>query len=183
MADLHQRRVEQERHLLQGLINANPGVLAIGESQIEPAREALSLSLHKTSALIQTTDGLQSEETHGVTIHFPRFFPSVPMEVSLHRSVFHPNIHPENGFVCLWGRFSPGDTVVEALFQLQRVITWQLVNEEADHLMQPVALQWFRNPVREVPLPLSCTTLHKPDGYDLERTFAKRPPGSRARLS
>jgi len=182
MSNLHQRRVEQERNLLQALIDANPGLLAKRESRKEPDREVLAFTLHKTTALIQTEEGLAQGETHEITVYFPRFFPSVPMEASLLRPVFHPNVHPENGFVCLWGRFSPSDTVVEAVVQLQRVLTWQLVNQEADHLMQSAALEWYRNPSRPITLPLLCQAVRKPEGYDWERTFVKGSP-VRRRLS
>ncbi|HLW86645.1 MAG TPA: hypothetical protein VKR60_15615 [Candidatus Sulfotelmatobacter sp.] len=133
--------------------------------------------------MVKREPELSVQDCHDVTFHFPRFFPSVPIEASLAQAVFHPNVHPENGFVCLWDGFSPGDTVLEAAGQLQRVIGWQLVNERADHLMQPQALAWYRNPERSMRLPLAFQSLQKPEGFELARTYGQRPEGSRKRLS
>lgn len=181
MAGLHQRRVEQERRLLGMLVEANSEIV-IPDSSLSSS-DLLRFRLLKTAGLVRSSHGLRTKESHDVILRFPRFFPSLPMEASLQEPVFHPNIHPENGFVCLWGRFSPGDTVIEAVVQLQRVLTWQLVNEEADHMMQAEALAWYRRDGREISLPLPCEPVRKPAGYDLQRTFAQRPPGRRVRLS
>ena len=105
--------------------------------------------LRQTSSLTGTLPNFETVDSHAVTLHFPKFFPSVPIEASLAHPVFHPNVHPETGFVCLWNRFSPGDTVMEAISQLQQVITWKLVNQETDHLMQPEALAWYKDPARK----------------------------------
>ncbi len=103
--------------------------------------------------------------------------------MSLADPLFHPNIHPENGFVCLWSRFSAADTIVEAVCQLQRILTWQLVNEQTDHLMQPDALAWLKDLNRQVSLPLTRQPVRKPEGFALANTYARRPDGVRRRLS
>jgi ubiquitin-protein ligase len=184
MSTLHQRRVEHEWRLLQLLAATNSSVLEILNREQGPASERFHLILHKTCALIKQDSYLNSLDTHTVALHFPEFFPSVPIEASLAIPVFHPNIHPENGFVCLWDRFSSGDTVAEAVLQLQRVITWRLVNEESDHLLQPEAIQWYREPQRGVQLPLDCQPLVMPEEFQKERTAGFRQPKNfRHRLS
>ena len=183
MLTIYERRVEQEWRLLQSLAGANPGVVEVGEKRPSDNGEVFTFNLFKTGALIETPEGLTLVETHRVAIHFPRFFPSIPLEASLARPVFHPNVNPENGFVCLWNRFSPGDTVVEAVAQLQRVITWQLVNQEHDHRMQPGALDWFNDPSRRTHLPLACQSVCKPEGFGLARSYRQLPPDIRRRLS
>jgi len=75
-------------------------------------------------------------------LRFPRFFPAVPIEATLTLPVFHPNVDSRSGFVCLWTRTSPGDTVMEALRRLQRIVAWAAVNNEAEHVMQPEAARW-----------------------------------------
>jgi len=183
MSTLYERRVEQEWRLLQLLAAANPGVIEGIQRRGGHGCEILSFKLLKTPALIVASDGVTVQDSHSVMMHFPSFFPSVPLEASLGRPVFHPNVHPGNGFVCLWSRSSPGNTVVEGVFQLQRVVTWQLVNEESDHLMQPAALAWLKDPARATALPLASGLIRKPEGYDVERTYGKLPEGVRRRLS
>jgi hypothetical protein len=188
MSALYERRVEQEWLLLQSLVEANQiegsqGLIDIRERITDPGDEVFDFNLHKTQALRETAGGLTIQDSHRVSVHFPRFFPSVPMEASLAEPVFHPNVHPENGFVCLWGRFLPADTIVEAVAQLQRILTWQLVNERPDHLMQPNALAWLKDPNRQVSLPLALQPVRKPEGFALASTYARRPEGVRRRLS
>lgn len=181
---LHSRRVEQEWGLLQMLATANPSALAIVDRKQDAASQRFRVVLRQTCGLARKDGHLQKLETHVVDLFFPEFFPSVPIEVSVNSPVFHPNVHPENGFVCLWNRFSTGDTVIEALAQLQRVISWELVNERGDHVMQPEAVAWRANPDRSVELPLSYEPLTKPEGFQLERTYARLPSDAhRRRLS
>jgi hypothetical protein len=187
MSTIYERRIEQEWRLLQLLAESNPGHLDVGERSRLLDGQSFRCTLRQSPALLELAGGqeagLSVQDCHEVTFRFPRFFPSVPIEASLARAVFHPNVHPENGFVCLWDSFSPGDTVIEAAAQLQRVISWQLVNERPDHLMQPYALEWYRNPDRSLPLPLAFQVLKKPEGFELARTYGQRPEGSRKRLS
>jgi ubiquitin-protein ligase len=183
MSTIYERRVEQEWRLLQSLAETNPEVVRIESRHAAETGVAFQFELLKTSALLQHPDGRSILESHKVNVRFPRFFPSIPIEVSLVQPVFHPNVHPENGFVCLWDRFSPGDTVIEAVSRLQRVITWQLVNREADHLMQPAALEWFDSPARSRSLPLPCQRVHKPEGLALAQSYRTPPQNIRRRLS
>ena len=154
MPTLYQRRLEQEWVLLELLHNTSPDILESPKRTSEISGEIFSFGLLQTQGLTGQKGYLESCDSHVVTLHFPKFFPSTPIEASLAHPVFHPNVHPETGFVCLWNRFSPGDTVMEAISQLQQVITWKLVNQETDHLMQPEALAWYKDPARGMELPL-----------------------------
>src|SRR5262249_38688823 len=124
------------------------------------------------------TDHFQRPDSHKVSLSFPRFFPSTPIEARLAVQDFHPNVHTETAFVCLWNRFSPGDTVIEAISQLQQVISCQLLNEETDHVMQPEALAWYQDPARGVKLPLPYQPINKPIDFQKERTYAVHSPNS-----
>jgi hypothetical protein len=184
MSTLYQRRVEQEWRLLEALAECNAEVLKDCTREREVDSAVFHFILDKTPALVETASQLRIREEHDVALHFPRFFPSVPIEARLLRPVFHPNVHPETGFVCLWNRFSPGDTVIEAVALLRRVVTWELWNEEADNLIQPAAVVWYREKNHSFTLPLSRPVLERPAGFDLARTYARRPEGSnRRRLS
>ena len=175
MLTVHERRTEQEWKLLEALAQENPDLLQDLARDTRADGPVFRFRLLQTPALIAEVGELRIRDSHSVNFHFPRFFPTVPLEASLSRPVFHPNVHPETGFVCLWNRFSPGDTVVEALAQLRQVITWRLLNEEPDNVMQPRSLQWYKDPTRGTNLPLLCPDLRKPEGFEKARTYAQRP--------
>jgi ubiquitin-protein ligase len=178
MPTLYQRRLEQEWEILELIVTANPEILENPQRTVEIPGEVFNFVLSQTLGLTGTPLNFESVNSHKVYLHFPKFFPSTPIEANLAQPVFHPNVHPETGFVCLWNRFSPGDTVMEAISQLQRVIAWELVNEETDHLMQPEALAWYKDPARGMELPLPYQPITKPIDFQKERTYAIRPPNS-----
>lgn len=109
-----------------------------------------------------------------VRFTFPEYYPSVPLEAWLAEPALHPNIHPETGFVCLWDTSHDGVSLVEAVLQLQRVVTWKLYNFSADHLMQPDAGLRPALPYRPV---------QPPPEYFLERSAGIPPVKWRKRLS
>jgi ubiquitin-protein ligase len=178
MSTLYQRRIEQEWQLLQLLAKLHSSSIENPKREKEVRGEVFRFTIHQTPALIGKPDHFQILDIHAVSLYFPKFFPSTPIEANLGDPVFHPNVHPENGFVCLWNRFSPGDTVMEAISQLQQVITWKLVNQETDHLMQPDALAWYKDPARKVEVSLAYAPITKPTNFQQERTYAVRPPNS-----
>jgi ubiquitin-protein ligase len=139
--DLRQRRVENEWELLQQMAQANPSLL----SDIRRHQDDFLLKLSQTTAPVCVNGNIEFRSEHDVRLSFPRFFPTMPIEAYVMPPVFHPNVHPDTGFVCLWGRFSLHDTVVEALCQLQRVLTFTLFSESTDHVMQPEAVEWIKN--------------------------------------
>jgi hypothetical protein len=128
------------------------------------------------------TDGLQLVEEHEAELRFPRFFPSVPIEAYLRRPVFHPNVDPVNGFVCLWDRFSPGDTVVTAVRHLQRIVAWRMLNLWADHVMQPEAAAWHGGDRDGYRLPLGYRELEFPVGLGGLEVFPTNSRTARRRL-
>ena len=182
MSSLHHRRIEQEWQLLQLLSKENSELLRDCTRSADIDHQLFRFQLRKSQALVGDSGVLQIQDTHWVTVSFPRFFPAVPLEVSVARPVFHPNVHSETGFVCLWNRFSMADTVLEAVAQLQRVISWSLFNEEPDHLMQPQSLEWYRDPGRSISLPLLFEPPKRPKGIDLPPTYTRPEGSSRRRL-
>jgi ubiquitin-protein ligase len=183
MSTVYERRVEQEWRLLQSLIESNPTIVGSPREKAAENGVAFEFDLHETEAVIKALKGFQLQTNHKVSLHFPKFFPSMPIEASLAHPVFHPNIHPETGFVCLWGKLSSGDTVIEALAQLQRIITWQLLNRESEHVMQPSALEWLDDAARSVTLPLRFQPVSVPSGLLLQKTYRNAPENLRRRLS
>jgi ubiquitin-protein ligase len=154
MSSLRARRVENEWRILQQAAKANAGVLEIEGRHAGVACEAFLVTLRGTNALVKGDDGLKTLSVHRIELRLEEFFPAVPMQVFLSVPIVHPNVNPYNGFVCLWDRFAPGDSVLAALAQLQRVITWKLFNPSPEHLMQPDAflLHAGANPLPYTPI-------------------------------
>lgn len=162
---IRERRIRNEWEWLRRAEAANPGRLALPEG---PGGLVL---LPETPCY-----GMDGAPAKGVAVRFrfPEYYPSVPLEAWLARPVLHPNVHPENGFVCLWDTRQEGVSLVEAVRQLQRVVTWELYNLSADHVMQPEAGLRPRLPYEPVAAP---------PGYELERSAGFLPEPRRKRLS
>lgn len=160
------RRIRAEREDLRLLAEANAGRIEVRE---EEARVRVRLK----ETPWYRPDGSTSDEVL-VRLEFPEYYPSVPLEAYLEEPARHPNVHPENGFVCLWSTRHAGTSAVEALRQLQRVLAWELVNWSADHLMQPG--------VGEL-APLERKPLAVPERYYLERSAGEKNGPRRIRLS
>jgi hypothetical protein len=153
------RRIENEWALLCNAQRRYPTLLEVLGKHSGPDGDSFAILLHDTSGLVEIDGQKTLVSSHEAEIRFPRFFPYVPMEATLLRPVFHPNVDPINGFVCLWSRFAVGDTVVTALLQLQKVIVWELINQDPRHVIQPTAVEWYKSPSREWSLPLSYVAI------------------------
>lgn len=154
---VRENRIAGEWQLLQELAILNPERVQDLEQQ-ESGFILLSL-LNSPALERRPEDGLQPVivDHHRVSIQFPRYYPSVPCEVFLSRPVFHPNIDPANGFVCLWDQHRVANTVETAIVKLTAVLGWELLNCDVPHIMQPDALDWYRLSTQNewpVPLPL-----------------------------
>lgn len=175
--DLRHQRIENEWAILNQMAVASPGRLTIQKR----SSDEFVLLLLETAAPLCRNGEIELVCEHQVRFSFARFFPAVPIEAYLARPVFHPNIHPTTGFVCLWSRFSQADTVVEALCRLQRILTYSVFSDSPDDVMQPEALTWAANTQRGMALPLPCHPLAKPPRWPEEKDH--RTPPARRRLS
>jgi len=142
----------------------NPRVLGTPRLKNDGDSDVISLLLSNTRGLIETAVGLQVRDEHELCFRFPRFFPALPIEGYVFPPVFHPNVDPETGFACLWARSSPGDTMVEALVRIQKVISWAGYNVQSRHVLQPKALCWLNATERAWDLPLSAIPIALPEG-------------------
>jgi hypothetical protein len=129
--------MENEWAIFCQMADANPECITAKKR----LRDEFLLVLEGTTAPVCRDHEIVLAREHEVRFSFARFFPAVPIEANRTRAVFHPNVHPTSGFVCLWSRFSQADTIVEALCQLQRILTYALFSESPDDVMQPDALQ------------------------------------------
>ena len=132
-----ERRLAAEWALLQDLASANPGRL----TGLHRDTAEFQLRLHGPLALSipKQHHGVRLS-AHDLRIEFPVHFPAVPMEMYLHIPVFHPNVHPETGFVCLWERHRVSNSVELALHRVVGMLAGTLCNADALHVMQPEAL-------------------------------------------
>ncbi|HKM80732.1 MAG TPA: ubiquitin-conjugating enzyme E2 [Candidatus Acidoferrum sp.] len=178
-ARVRDRRIENEWALLSDAQRRHPALLEVLGKQSGPDGDSFIVLIHGTSGLSLLEGCKALISSHRVEIRFPRFFPYVPMEATLQRPVFHPNVDPRNGFVCLWSRFAVEDTVVTALQQLQKVIAWELINQDPRHVIQPTAVEWYNDPSREYSLPLPYTPIASSDSLTSEHPSPPRVRRSR----
>lgn len=59
------------------------------------------------------------------------------------RRVFHPNISDRAPIVCV-GRLTPGTGLVDLLYQLFEIVTWQKVTMREDDALNAAACAWAR---------------------------------------
>ncbi|MGI4852663.1 MAG: ubiquitin-conjugating enzyme E2 variant [Janthinobacterium lividum] len=143
-----ERRLANEWILLQELADRNPGRM----TDLSMDGSTLTLRLHGPAASYVGTDGhLCLITSHAIRVDFPVHFPAVPMEMFLAVPVFHPNIHPETCFVCLWDRHRVSNTVEHAMHKLVAMLAGELQNTTPLHVMQPLAVE---HPMRSEPMPL-----------------------------
>jgi RNA polymerase sigma factor (sigma-70 family) len=154
------RRIENEWKLLNQLAALNPATLHVRGRGVGSAGEYFCVEMRQTAGLIRIAGVAEVRESHAMELNFPRFFPVVPIEVLLQVPVFHPNVDPDTGFVCLWTRTCPGDSVAEAITRAQRIVSWDLMNLSPDHVMQPEAANWYRSEPRSTALPCAFVPVH-----------------------
>lgn len=159
---LRQVRVGNEWKLLQQLASLNQSVIDILGRRSVAEEDLFCIALRQTCGIAQAGAMTKFVLSHRVEIRLARFFPSVPIDARLVTPVFHPNVDPGTGFVCLWNRFSPGDTVSEVLYRLQHIISWTWVNLDGVHVVQLDAAKWYQDPLRRTALPLTFTPLRWP---------------------
>ncbi len=132
-----ERRLRREWDLLNVLVQLNPARLS-GPTAFDSTFQVL-LSGTPALPLSEGSPALLTE--HRLRLHYPRFFPAVPLELYLDRPVLHPNIHPVSGFVCLWRVHRVEYGVEHALHRTVAILGWQLQNLDPRHVMQPESLR------------------------------------------
>lgn len=183
LTSVSQRRVANEWRDAQQLAACNTNVIRMGPPRTDGDDSLFTVTLQQVAGLVRTPDGLRLLDGHTATLKFPRFFPALPIEAYLSVPVFHPNVDPVNGFVCLWDRYSPGDTAIDAILHLQQIVSWKMLNLNAEHIMQPDAAAWHAAGAEGFPLPLPSVELKLPEGLGGLEIFAPGPYYRRRRLS
>jgi ubiquitin-protein ligase len=177
-------RIDKEWTLVQRLAQLNPDRLEALERGPSSSQEVFRVRLHSSPGI----EGLEGSEmvirnTHTFSFCYPRFYPEIPIECYIEEPLFHPNIKPETGFVCLWEQASSSFTVVQAIARAHAMLAFQMVNIHDVHVMNDAAAEWFRSkaePECLVPLEWSDLIVHElVDGefvwLEPGRQFASHP--------
>lgn len=137
-------RIAREWKLLERLAAANPDHLELLDRQASPGEETFHLRLHNSPGL-ERADGteLATRDRHTIRLGFTRFYPDVPIECYVEEPLFHPNVRPETGFVCLWQKSSLRDTSIQAVARTQALAAYRMVNLGDAHRMNRAAAQWY----------------------------------------
>lgn len=131
-----ERRLQAEWDLLQQLAQLNPGRL----TGISSEDRMFRLTLRDAPVRLASSPKGELVPTHEVRVVYPSFFPASPLEVYVGQAFFHPNVHPETGFVCVWSQHRVEHTIEHALHKLVAMMSGLLYNRETMHEMQPEAL-------------------------------------------
>jgi hypothetical protein len=149
-------RIEREWSLLHQLAELNPAWLRPLGRKSRPTEETFLLQLSCSPGIQEIVrENPNVREEHTVRLCFPRFYPDVPIECYVKEPLFHPNVRPDNGFVCLWERFNLDYTAIQAVCRTQAMAAYRMMNLRSEHVMNNQAAQWFEQkgkPAGLVPL-------------------------------
>ena len=138
-------RIDQEWTLLGRLAVANPGTVEIVDRTSAPTEEVFHVVLHDSPGIASASGNrLVTRDDHALRLCFTRFYPEVPIDCYTAEPLFHPNVKPETGFVCLWEHANPQDSVIQALARTQAIAAFRMVNTGSAHLMNREAAEWYQ---------------------------------------
>jgi hypothetical protein len=66
-------------------------------------------------------------------------------------NIWHPNVSATEPFICI-GRVAPGMGLVDMLYQVFEIITWNKVTMREDDALNPAACQWARRHLDRFPV-------------------------------
>ena len=151
-------RIEHEWKLLHRLRDANPECVEILDRRSSPVDERFVVRLYRSRGIEQVDgDQLKTRDYHTLRLEFGRLYPDVPIECYVEERLFHPNVRPETGFVCLWEEANPNGTVIQALARVQAMAAFRMLNLNGVHQMNREAAEWYQEygkPHRHTPLPM-----------------------------
>lgn len=137
-------RIGREWKLLERLALANPEHLEVLERRAAPGEETFRVRLHNSPGLERAAGSrLDTRDTHTIRLGFTRFYPDVPIECYVEEALFHPNVRPETGFVCLWQDANPRDSAIQAIARAQAMAAYRMVNLGDAHRMNREAADWY----------------------------------------
>ena len=111
----------------------------------------------RCTGLIRTASGaVQEANDFAVGISFPddylrRADPATVLAWLYPREIFHPNISTTTPFICV-GRMGPGTSLVDLLYQLHEMITYQKATVREDDALNWHACAWSRANAHRLPV-------------------------------
>ena len=164
-------RIDREWRLLERLAAANADQLELLDRRTSPAEDVFRVRLRNSPGLSHAvgTD-LDVRDEHTIRLGFTRFYPDVPIECYIEEPLFHPNVRPETGFVCLWQDANPRDTAIQAVARAQAMAAYRMVNLGGPHQMNREAAAWYTQiaqPQDLVPLTWHALRVYEVRGGDL----------------
>lgn len=105
--------------------------------------------------LVETAHGVEEATGFEVGIRFPadylRRYDPARVVTWLGPPVFHPNVSDHSPLVCL-GSLPPGTSLVDLVYQLYELITYQKVTMREDDALNRAACQWTRSHIDRLPI-------------------------------
>jgi hypothetical protein len=139
-------RVEKEWTLLNRLAIINPGQVEIIDRRPSGLEDQFFVRLHASPGIAEAVgEQIRTRDVHTLRLCFTRFYPEVPIDCYIEEPLFHPNVKPETGFVCLWEQANPRDTIIQALARTQAMAAFRMVNTGGAHLMNRQAAVWYES--------------------------------------
>lgn len=137
-------RIDHEWRLLGRLSRANPDHVEVVDRTAAPTEDVFHVRLLNSPGIEHAVDDqLGIRDTHSLRLSFTRFYPEVPIECYVDEPLFHPNVKPETGFVCLWQEANPRDTAIQAVARAQAMAAFRMINMGSAHQMNREAAEWF----------------------------------------
>ena len=137
-------RIEREWRLLERLAAANSEQIELLDRQASPGDDVFRVRLYNSPGLQHAAGAdLDVRDEHTIRLGFTRFYPDVPIECYVEEPLFHPNVRPETGFVCLWQDANPRDTAIQAVARAQAMAAYRMVNLGGPHQMNREASAWY----------------------------------------
>jgi ubiquitin-protein ligase len=154
--NLRNRRIDAEWQLLAALADANPMTFAA----ITRLEDEFRIDMRQSPAWVGGRQERKIETAHRLRYVYPRYYPSLPLEGYFVRPIFHVNVDPATGFVCLWQDYRPAQTIVDAILITRAIMAGKVANLEAAHRMQQdAALEYEESlalPMMALMLPSAC---------------------------
>jgi len=142
---LRDDRIQNEWRLLEQLARLNPGAVRAERHERSPGKDVFLVRLNESSGVesIDREGNPVIRHSHTLRFVFQRYYPDMPVEAYVDQPLFHPNIRPETGFVCLWESSSADYTIVQAVARARAMAAFRMVNLGTAHLMNRGAAQWY----------------------------------------
>ena len=136
------------------LLDLTPLFLPFEKRSGPPSR--FVATFHSRGLVLEPGHQVREADLFEVGIFFPgdylrRIDPALILTLLHPHNVWHPNISLYGPFICA-GRMSPGTGLVELLYQVFEILTYQKVTMREDDALNPSACAWARQNQHRFPI-------------------------------